>query len=92
MPILPIRARGRLRGEDHPALDVLLGTSELVVGDAVGVDRGELAADDLAGLLDVVPAGADVDADQPAVDVLLCVGADGVGEALLLADLAEEPR
>src|SRR5690349_20805046 len=54
------------------------------------MDRGELAADDLASLLDVVTAGPDVDSDQPAVDVLLGVGADGVGEPSLLADLAEE--
>ena len=52
----------------------------------------ELGADDRAGLLDVVLAGADVGGDQPGVDVLLGVGADRVGEAALLADLAEEAR
>ena len=58
----------------------------------LGAQRGELAADDLAGLGDVVLAGADVDGDHAAVDVLLGVGADRVGEAALLADLAEQPR
>ena len=67
-----------------------LARLELVVGDPVGVDRAELTADDLAGLLDVVLAGADVEADHAAVDVLLRVGADRVGEPLLLADLPEE--
>src|SRR3954454_8540140 len=83
--------RGGFRRQDHPALDVLLGTVQLGLGDPVGVDRGKLTADDPAGLLDVVLAGADIQADQPTVRVLLRVGADGVGKAPLLPHLAEEP-
>ena len=88
----PIRAAGRLEPEHHPALDVLLGALELVVGDALVAEPRELAADDLAGLGDVLGAGADVHRDDAAVDELLRVGADRVGEPALLADLAEEPR
>ena len=64
---------------------------ELVAADTFVAKSRELAADDLAGFGDVVTAGADVGRDGAAVEVLLGVGADGVSEAALLADLAEEP-
>ena len=69
-----------------------LARAELLAGDRLGAQALELGADDRAGLLDVVLAGADVGGDQAGVRVLLVVGADRVGEAALLADLAEEPR
>ena len=73
-------------------LTLSLARVELLVGDRLGAQPRELGADDRAGLLDVVLAGADVGGDQARVGVLLVVGADRVGEAALLAHLAEQPR
>ena len=89
----PRHAGGRrFHAEDHAALDVLLGALELLAPDAFARERRHLARDDLARFGDVVLARADVRGDRAAVEVLLRVRADGVGEAALLADLAEEPR
>ena len=84
--------RGRLRGEHEAALDALLGPRQLLRGDRLRAQPRQLGADDRAGLLDVVLAGADVGGDQALVGELLVVGADRVGEAALLAHLAEEAR
>src|SRR5215218_1318369 len=82
--------RRRLRGEDEASLDALLRPHQLLFGDRLGAQARHLGADDLAGLLDVVLAGADVGGNQALVGELLVVGADRVGEAALLAHLAEE--
>ena len=84
--------RRRLRGEDEAALDVLLRPFELRRRDRLAAQPLELGADDRAGLLDVVLAGADVGGDEAGVGVLLVVGADRVGEAALLAHLSEQAR
>ena len=92
LPIRAMRAAVDSLERTMRPLTLLLGAVELLLADAVGVQALQLGADHTAGLLDVVLAGADVEADQPAVDELLRVGADRVGEPALLADLAEEAR
>src|SRR3954469_14551376 len=84
--------RGRLRGQHQPPLDALLRPRQLLGRDRLGTQPRHLVADDRAGLLDVLLAGADVGGDHPLVGELLVVGADGIGEATLLAHLAEEAR
>jgi hypothetical protein len=71
---------------------VLLGPLKLLVGGAVGAQRGELAPDDLARLADVVLAGADVHRDRPGLAELLGVRAHGVGEPPLLTHLLKQAR
>src|SRR4051794_20358148 len=84
--------RRRLRRQHQPPLDALLRPRQLLNGDRLGAQTRHLVADDRASLLDVLLAGADVGGDHPLVGELLVVGADGVGEAALLAHLAEEAR
>src|SRR5680860_1546454 len=88
----PARSARRLRREHEAALDVLLRPRQLGGRDRLAAQAVKLGADNRAGLLDVVLAGPHVGRDQAGVGVLLAVGADRVGEAALLAYLAEEPR
>src|SRR5262249_15119465 len=59
---------GRLEPENDPALDVLLRAVELLAFDPLVAEPRQLATDDLAGLADVVGAGADVHRDRAVGD------------------------
>src|SRR3954470_2149783 len=56
---------GRLRGQHQPPLDALLRPRQLLGRDRLVAQPRHLVADDRAGLLDVLLAGADVGGDHP---------------------------
>ena len=83
--------RGRLHPEHQPALQVLLGALQLLLGQVACGDVRDLVGGDRERLGEVVLARPDVDPDLAGVCVLREEAVDRVGEAALLADLLEEP-
>ena len=72
---------GVLEAEHQAAAQLALAALELLLGDAVGGDLGQLGAHDLEHLVELAGQAADRDADQAGVGVVAGEGVDGVGQA-----------
>ena len=91
LPIRDIREPESSRPSTRPPAQLALAAGQLLVGDAVGGDLGELGAHDGEHVVELAGQAADRDADQAGVGVVAGEGEDRVGQAALLADLLEQP-
>src|SRR5215213_3204253 len=81
---------GALEGKERRALELLLGTLQLLFLDRLLHDPPELLDDHLDRLLHVARGGANVGLDRASVRVSLVVGVHGVCKTTLLTHLLKE--
>ena len=83
---------GVLEAEHQPAAQLALAADQLLLGDAVRGDPGQLGAHHGEHLVELVGQAADRHPDQAGVGVVAGEGEHRVGQAAALADLLEQPR